>query len=199
MQKQKTNITKSSCAIAKNIANKTAAKAKYNIDTEDLYGFLLEKLTLLDKRYSASRGVPFDAFIRRSLAGYALNYLRDNSHIKLPRVITELYMANQRAIRSIPNFMELNNEEKAKILNVTKEAYNTMTHSMSLRNTSSIEMLYSISEPSLTTNPYWDACALLPHTDIMLIKQYALRPDSLSEVLTKKVQQLIASLVDNEG
>lgn len=86
--------------------------------------------------------------------GYCLNYLRDRSrNVRLPRNLTLVYLAEQKALRENPAYRLLTSEKKAEYLevdvNVLLEARSAIT-------------MYS------TSLDFWDGCYDKDSTDLEL-------------------------------
>lgn len=99
------------------------ARQKANIlkvPYDELYGYLLEQGCLAISRYNASYGVPFEAFIRKSLQLVCFNYLRDkHRQVALPRYLHDLAMHARKLRKQMP--WHISNAELADMLGTTEQ------------------------------------------------------------------------------
>lgn len=92
---------------------------KYRLkDQEELRSYLTDKLVLILNKFDEGRNIPFECFARKSLHGYAFNFIRDQARaVKVPRRHSELNLRLKALQRKNPS---LNVSEAAVMLKVSE-------------------------------------------------------------------------------
>lgn len=77
---------------------------KYRLkDQEELRSYLADKLVLILNKFEPERKIPFECFARKSLNGYAFNFIRDQARaVKVPRRHSELNLRLKALQRKNP-------------------------------------------------------------------------------------------------